>query len=121
MTRWPAEAYAALASLQGYYDWQWETAQHALEINPSLAIAHYHNSWFHVLFGRMEEAIAEHKRAQELDPLMPLHTAWLGGIYQLLGRYDEAIAEAQKAMAIDPNFPVSHFILAPRPRRPRDV
>ena len=43
---------------------------------------------------------------------MPLHTAWLGGIYQLLGRYDEAIAEAQKAMAIDPNFPVSHFILA---------
>ena len=55
-------------------------------MNPSLAIAHYHQSWFHVLFNRMEEAIVEHKRAQELDPLMPLHTAWLGEIHKQVGR-----------------------------------
>ena len=111
-----AEAHAAAALVQGYYDWQWETAQrtldHALEINPSLAIAHYHNSWFHVLFGRMEEAIAEHKRAQELDPLMPLHTAWLGGIYEMEGRYEEAIAEARKSIEIAPNYPIGYFIRA---------
>src|SRR5262249_43015222 len=50
--------------------------------------------------------------AQELDPLMPLHTAWLGEIYRMVGRYDEAIKEANKSIEIDPKFPVGHFILA---------
>ncbi len=85
---------------------------HSLEINPNLAIAHYFNSWTHVTFGRMEEAIKEHKRAQELDPLTPLHTAWLGEIYRMVGRYDEAIKEANKSIEIDPKFPIGHFIPA---------
>ena len=110
-----AEALAASAFLKGYYGWEWEVAQQtldrALEINPSLAIAHYHNSWFHALFGRMDEAIAEHKRAQELDPLMPLHTAWLGALYLWEGRYEEAIEEARKSIEINPNYPVGHFVL----------
>ena len=111
-----AEAHAALAFLQGYYEWDWgaarRTLDHALEINPNLAIAHYHDSWFHVLFGRMEEAIVAHKRAQELDPLMPMHTAWLGGLYVYDGRYEEAVNEARKSIEIAPNFPVGHYILA---------
>jgi tetratricopeptide (TPR) repeat protein len=111
-----AEAFASLAFLQGYYDWQWELAQRtldrALEINPNLAIAHYHDAWFHVLFGRMEEAIEAHKRAQQLDPLMPLHTGWLGGLYNMDGRYQEAIVEAQKAIDMAPGFPVGYIILA---------
>ncbi len=110
------EAHASLAFIQGYYDWEWELAQetidHALEINASLAIAHYHDSWFHALFGRMEEAIEAHKRAQELDPLMPLHTAWLGGLYQMEGRYEEAIAEAERSIEIAPGFPIGHYVLA---------
>jgi tetratricopeptide (TPR) repeat protein len=84
----------------------------ALRINPNLAIAHYHKSWLHVVAGEMEEAIVEHKRAQELDPLTPSHTAWLGSIYRQMGRHEEAIAEAQKAIEIDPNFPVSYAVLA---------
>jgi eukaryotic-like serine/threonine-protein kinase len=111
-----AEAYLALAVIKGYYDYDWETAQRlmdqALEINPSLAMAHYHNSWFHVVFGRMNEAIKEHKRAQELDPLTPLHTAWLGEIYRTVGRYDEAMEEANRSIEIDPQFPIGHFVLA---------
>jgi eukaryotic-like serine/threonine-protein kinase len=111
-----AEAHTVLAVIKGYYDYDWEKAQemmdHALKINPSLAIAHYHNSWFHVIFGRMEEAIAEHKLAQELDPLTPLHTAWLGDIYRRLGRYEEATAEANRAIGIAPRSPLGHVILA---------
>jgi len=84
----------------------------AVSINPHLAIAHYHLAWYHVLFGRTEEAIAEHKRAQELDPMLPLHTAWLGEIYRSVGRFDEAIAECRKAIEIDPNTPIGHNILA---------
>jgi serine/threonine-protein kinase len=111
-----AEAYVVLAVLKGYYEYDWPTAQgmmdHALEINPSLAIAHYHNAWFHVIFDRYEDAIKEHKLAQELDPLTPLHTAWLGEIYRQVGRYDEAIAEANKSIAIDHKFPIGHIVLA---------
>ena len=111
-----AEALTAAGFLKGYYDWQWGEAQQlvdrALEINPSLAIAHYHRSWFHALFGRMEEAIASHKRAQQLDPLLPMHTAWLGGLYRWEHRYGEALEEARKAIEISPNHPLGHHIMA---------
>jgi TolB-like protein/Flp pilus assembly protein TadD len=101
-----AETHASFAFITGYYDWDWEASeqafQRALEINPSLAIAHYHYSWYLVLFDRMDEAIEEHKRAQELDPLTPFHTAWLGGLYWYGGRYEEAIEETRKALELGP-------------------
>ncbi|NIM59154.1 MAG: protein kinase [Candidatus Aminicenantes bacterium] len=102
-----AEALNSFAFIAGYYDWEWDTAEkaflRALEINPNLAHAHYWYSWQLVLFGRMDKAIAEHKRAQELDPLTPLNTAWLGGLYWYGGRYDEALEEVQKALALSPD------------------
>jgi tetratricopeptide (TPR) repeat protein len=110
-----AEALWAYGFIAGYYDWEWETSeqsfQRALEINPNLAMAHYHLSWFQYLFDRMDEAIESHKKAQEVDPLNPMHTAWLGELYRIAERYDEAIAEAQRALEIDPNFPISYRVL----------
>ena len=110
-----AEALWAYGFIAGYYDWEWETSeqafQRALEINPNLAMAHYHLSWFQYLFGRMDEAIESHKRAQEVDPLSPLHTAWLGELYRVAGRYEEAIAETQRALEINPNYPIAYRVL----------
>ena len=110
-----AETLAALAFLKGYYDWEWAAAeqdfQRALELNPSLAMAHYWYSWQLALFGQMDEAIAEHKRAREADPLNPLHTAWLGWLYYWEGRYEEAEDEARRSLELNPNFPVGHFVL----------
>jgi serine/threonine protein kinase/Tfp pilus assembly protein PilF len=110
-----AEALWAYGFIAGYYDWEWETSeqafQRALEINPNLAMAHYHLSWFQYLFDRMDEAVESHKRAQEVDPLNPLHTAWLGELYRVAGRYEEAIAEAQRAMEINPNYPIAYRVL----------
>jgi len=101
-----AEALAVFGFFTGYYDWDWETAEQTflrtLEINPSLAIAHYWYSWQLILFDRMEEALVEHKLAQELDPLTPLHTAWLGGLYWIWERYEEALEEVQKALELSP-------------------
>ena len=102
-----AETLNAFGFIAGYYDWEWETAekafQRAIEINPNLAHAHYWYAWQLVLFDRMDEAIAEHKRAQELDPLTPLHTAWLGGLYWMDERYEEALEEVNKALEMSPN------------------
>ncbi|MCU0290604.1 MAG: tetratricopeptide repeat-containing serine/threonine-protein kinase [Thermoanaerobaculaceae bacterium] len=110
-----AEALAACGMAEGYFDWKWNdglrSLDRALEVNPNLAIAYYHRSWYHALFGRMKEAIEDHKRAQELDPLNPLHTAWLGELYRWEGRLDEAEAEARRAIEMDPRFPPSYFVL----------
>jgi len=110
-----AEAHAALADVKLYYEWDWEGAEQAFqranELNPNLAMNHYHYAWYHHLFGRMEEAIEEHERAQELDPLTPLHTGWLGELYRQAGRYEEAIEEAQKSLELEPDFPIGWLVL----------
>jgi eukaryotic-like serine/threonine-protein kinase len=110
-----AEAHMSIGFIQGYYEWEWDAAQrtldHALEMNSSLAMAHYHKAWFHVLFRRMEVAIKEHQMAREVDPLAALHTSWLGEIYRMVGRYDDAILMAQKAFEISRNNPVSNVVL----------
>jgi serine/threonine-protein kinase len=95
-----AEGYAIIADIKTYCERDWKGAEQnfrrAMELNPSLALNHYHYAWYLALMRRMDEAIAEHKRAQELDPMTPPHTAWLGGLYWYDGQYDKAIAEAQK-------------------------
>ncbi len=109
------EGHTALALIKQYHERDWGGAEkaflRALELNPSLAMIHYHYAWYLVLFGHMDEAIKEHKRARELDPLNPLHTAWLGGLYWYGGRYDEAIEEAQKSLELNPDYDIGFFIL----------
>lgn len=112
-----AEAYAALADVKLYMEWDWEGAEEAFlranELAPSLAMNHYHHAWYLALFGRWEEAFAEHTRAQQLDPLTPFHTAWLGGLYMYrdLGNHEEAIVLAQRALDLQPNNPTALMIL----------
>jgi len=103
-----AEAWSVLGMVKAYYEWDWEGAEQAYHranaLNPSLPWNHYHYSWYLVLFGRMNEAIYEHKRAKELDPFTPPFTAWLGYIYMMLGEYDKAIRECKLAMEMKNKF-----------------
>jgi tetratricopeptide (TPR) repeat protein len=100
-----ADAHLALAVIEGYRDWRWEAAQrrmeHALAINPNLSLAHFHMAWLHWLFGRFDEAIAEGKRAQELDPLSTIYD-WVTDFYRMSGRHQEAIAEAHLDISAHP-------------------
>jgi len=43
--------------------------------------------------GQFDRAIAEMKRAVELDPVSPMFHAELGGVYMVARRYDEAIEQ----------------------------
>jgi len=110
-----AEAHAVLAEVKLYYDWDWAGAeqgfQHALELNANLATAHAHYAWYLVLLGRLDEALTEMKRAQELDPLAPIYSAWLGQQYWYAGQYDEAIDEARKSLELDSDFAVGLYAL----------
>jgi serine/threonine-protein kinase len=109
------EAVGILADVALYYEWDWARAEslfeRALELNPSVAITQYHYAWYLALFNRLDEAIAAHKRARDLDPLRALHTGWLGQLYNYAGRYDEAIVEAKKALELNPQFSPSYRVL----------
>ena len=58
--------------------------------------------------GRSDDAVAEVRRAQELDPLSPLLLAIGGEIYMDAHRYDECISDSKKALEFDPNFALAH-------------
>lgn len=102
-----AEAQAGVALMKAYYERDWEGAERAfrraIQLNPSDAMSHYHYSWFLLLFERVDEAIREHRIAQELDPLTLQHTADLGALYAWIGRPDDGLREARRALAYDSN------------------
>jgi tetratricopeptide (TPR) repeat protein len=109
-----AEAHDALSEVRSA-EWDYAGAEQslrrALELNPNLPEPHIHNAWHLSIFGSEAESIAEMKRGIELDPLSPLYTAWLGGLYWEFGRFDEAITEAHKALELQPDFPVALYVL----------
>ncbi|OFY60330.1 MAG: hypothetical protein A2V50_04645 [Bacteroidetes bacterium RBG_19FT_COMBO_42_10] len=110
-----AYVHTALAETYLYKSWKYpESEKHfkrALELNPNLDMAHYHYAWALCLWGRMDEAIAEHKLAQKCDPYNPQHTGWLGGLYNYAGRYEEAIQEALKSFEIREDYPLGYNVL----------
>ncbi len=110
-----AEAHAALALNKLYVDWDWETVeqsfQRALKLNSSMAPTRGHYSWYLLLLGRTDEALAQMRQVQELDPLEPRWAAWQGWQYWWIGQYNEAIDEARKSLELDPDFPVGLYVL----------
>jgi TolB-like protein/tetratricopeptide (TPR) repeat protein len=104
-----AEARTSLALAIWYYDFDFSQAnrefQRAIELNPNYASAHqqYGNNTLSAT-GRFNDAIAEGKRALELDPLSLVIIADLGVDYYYARRYDEAIAQERKLLEMDPGY-----------------
>jgi TolB-like protein/DNA-binding winged helix-turn-helix (wHTH) protein/Tfp pilus assembly protein PilF len=102
-----AEAHASLAYAR-LYDWDWAAAEagfrRAIQLNPSYGSAHLWYSHFLSTQRRHDEAFAEVRLAQELDPLSPIIQTQAGWALQHAGRYDEAIDQLQKVLAADPNY-----------------
>ncbi len=124
-----ALAYAGLAD--AYESLTWSTyllprqgmpkaraaALKALALEPTLAEAHASNAHFFyshclALHGRSDEALAEARRAHELDPLNAQVATALPWALYLARRYDEAIAVQRKSLDLDPDFAWGHMILA---------
>jgi tetratricopeptide (TPR) repeat protein len=111
-----AEAHTALGFLlcKGDFDMAGSISefQRAIALNPNYATAHH---WYGngplTALGRFDEAIAEGKRAIELDPLSPIINADLGQNLYCARRFDEAIAQLRKTLEIDPTFYYAHYNL----------
>src|SRR5437879_5990265 len=113
-----AEARTSLAIAIWLYDFDSSQAnrefKRAIELNPNYAIAHqqYGNVTLSAL-GRFDDAIAEGKRAVELDPLSLVINTDLGSNYCYARRYDEAIAQLRKTVEMDAGFYIGYIRVDP--------
>ncbi len=110
-----AEAHTSMGLVKLFYDWDWSAAERefkrATDLNPGYASAHHAYAVYLTAMGRFDEAIAEIKRAQELDPLSIPISAFVGWVYLHARQYDLAMEEYRKTLELDPNFPGPHFLM----------
>jgi eukaryotic-like serine/threonine-protein kinase len=110
-----AEAHASLGFLKQFSDWDWKGAeqdyQQAIELNPNYATAHHWYSNFLSILGQHEQAVAEARRAQELDPTSLVITTNLAGVLANARSYEQALAEVQSALKMDPHFVPAQALL----------
>jgi tetratricopeptide (TPR) repeat protein len=110
------EAHNSLAFVLDGFDWNFDAAgnefRRAIELNPGYATAHHWYAWRLSLLGQFNEAIAEMKKAQNLDPLSLIINADLAELLVLAHHYDESIAQSRKTIEMDPNFALAHNQLA---------
>ncbi|HKT26439.1 MAG TPA: tetratricopeptide repeat protein, partial [Terriglobales bacterium] len=111
-----AEAHTSLGFVKMHYDWDWDGAelefQRAIQLNPSYANAYHWHAYNLMAMNRLDDAIAELRRARGLDPLSAIMNADLCEALSFAGRSDEAIKQGEVAVALDPSFPLAHQELA---------
>jgi len=110
-----AEVHLALAMINLYGTWNFDKSEkyfrQAIELNPSLSVAHYHYAWLLILHKRKDEAIVEHELAQKHDPFNPLIVGHTGILYALVGRYEDAFLQANKSFELQKDCPDAYFAL----------
>ncbi len=110
-----AEAHTSLARILAVYDWNWLGAEkefkRAIELNPRYAVAHQWYGDYLAVTGHANEAIAEEKLAQELDPLSIIINFNLALDFYYAHEYDQAIEQFRKTLELDPNFPPAYQFL----------
>ncbi len=77
----------------------------ALQGNPSDAPTHSHRAWMLMRLNRVDEALAEGRKAVELDPVSGGMISNLAAVQYYAGRFGEAVASWQSARALDPSDP----------------
>jgi len=110
-----AEAHTSLAFTKFRWDRDRVEAERefqlAIRYKPTYAPAHQWYSSYLVALERFDEAIAEAKRTQELEPLSFTASSHLGWILYLSGKNDEAIQVCSKILQLDPNsFPARRYL-----------
>ncbi len=110
-----AEAHNSLAWAKWAFNHDWEGAENdyrrAIKLNPGYALAHV---WYADLLagsGRLDQALAEIRIAQILDPLAPVTYAVHALILYFSRNYPASRTEGDKALELQPDFPSVFLIL----------
>ncbi len=110
-----AEAHTSLAYARWLGDLDWSGAERefkrALELKTSYVMAHEWYAEFLAAQGRFDDAVAEIRKAQQLDPLaVPVNRA-VGWILYFARRYDESVEELRKTLAMNADFLGARLVL----------
>jgi TolB-like protein/DNA-binding winged helix-turn-helix (wHTH) protein/Flp pilus assembly protein TadD len=110
------EAHTSLAFCLDGFEWDLKSAdgefRRGIELNPGYATAHHWYAWHLSLLGRNNEAIAELRKAQNLDPLSLIIKADLAELLLIAHFPEESIRQSRKTIEMDVNFPLAHNQLA---------
>jgi len=108
-------AYATLAKIRTEHDFDFQQGfadyERSIQLSPNYANAHHWFAGALVAHARFDRAIAEEKRAVELDPLSLINNTDLGWSYLYARHYDEAIAQFRKTIEMDSHFYLAHYWL----------
>jgi len=109
------EARTTLAEIELQYDWNFAGAEEdfrrAIELSPNYAEAHHQYGWYLALTGKVREAVAEMKLAQELDPVNPLINIDQCLPYYFGHQADAGIRQARKTLERFPDLFLAHMVL----------
>lgn len=109
-----AEAHTSLASIKLHYDWDFRGAetefQRALELNDNYATAHQWYGNYLIVVGRPDQAIAEARRAHDLDPYSLIINVDLAWKLYMARRHDQAIEQCRKTIELEPNMFLAHYV-----------
>lgn len=102
-----AEPHISLAHAH-FHEFDWRAAekefQRGIELNPNYAIAHFYYANYLLVMEQFEEAIAEARHAEALDPVsLAAGTNTATALY-FAGRYDESIQHSLQVLDSDPKF-----------------
>jgi len=111
-----AEGYAMLGWIAHWFEWDWATSEalfkHAIKLNPNDTESHLGYAHLLSTTGRREQALAEVRRARELNPTYQLAAALEGGFLVGAGHVDEAQQLVQAAILVDERFWLTHMTLS---------
>ena len=79
----------------------------AIRLGPGYATAHQFYGYYLTAMGKSDEAIAERKKAVELDPISPLLNSALGEAYYQARRFDVTIEQNKEALELDPSYAIA--------------
>jgi TolB-like protein len=103
-----AEAHTSLAVFKLFYEYDWAGCEvefrRAFGLNPNYAFAHDQFALGLAFQGRLDESIAEARRAAELDPLSPQIPLDAIFAHAWQGNYQAAKDQARRSAQLDPTF-----------------
>jgi TolB-like protein/Flp pilus assembly protein TadD len=111
-----AEAHASMGEYLMHYSYDWAGAarelEQALQINPNHALAHSWRSSCYAVLGQFDNAVAEARRGEELDPFAVVSMNEVAKDYYYARKYEEAIKQFVHSLEIEPDSAYLHKGLA---------
>jgi serine/threonine protein kinase/tetratricopeptide (TPR) repeat protein len=100
------EPLVVLAEVKGEFEWDWASAERlikqAVNQNPNYGDAHLMYAGLLAALGRTQDAVAEQRRAHEVEPLSQIYAVNIVWKLYLARRYEEAESEIRKLMQWNP-------------------